>query len=192
MASNPGIDRLIARLETLGKDATKLVKKALAEPLKVVQKAARAGLGASGLRDTNRAIWRSIGRKVYTKGGFITGAKVGFGVGMKNPRQRLGKGETDQAFADRKAKTRNIVSPVAHLLSMGTQHRWTGSVGIRKKLKDGRMVVIGQRNTGNPRQYRGFIKPNPYFRTSTGAATPAAKEAFAGAMDSLVKQTLGK
>ena len=192
MASNPGMDRLISRLETLGKDATKLVKKALAEPLKVVQKAARSGLGASGLNDPNRAIWRSIGRKVFTKGGYITGAKVGFGVGMKNPRQRTTKGETVEQYQDRRAKTRNVVSPVAHLLSMGTAQRWTGAVGIRRKLKEGRTVIVGQRSTGKPRMYRGAIKPNPYFKSSTTGATPAAKEAFETAMDSLVKQTLGK
>lgn len=189
MGSSP-LDPVIQQLDGLGKDATKIVKQSLNAPMKFVQQQARWALGSSGIKDFNRSVWRSIGRKVFTKQGYIVGAKVGIGVGMKNPRQRNYKGETDDQFAARRAKTRNIVSPIAHLLSMGTAERSTGYTTRIKRGKNG--LKVNHDRTGFKYRHTGRINPNHYFKTAVDGATAQAAGMFQDRMRELVAKALGR
>lgn len=191
--SNAQMDDLIARLDTLDKESIKLIKKALSEPLKSVQKAARAGLASSGINDKNKTIWRAIGRRVSSKGGRIVAAKVGIGVGSKNPRQRFSKGESDVSFAKRLLRhAKGLQSPQAHLLSLGTDDRWTGHHRSRIDKTSKYGLSKGGGPNGKPVMFRGRIKPNPYFKRATQAETNHAMQEFQGTMTTLMKQILGK
>lgn len=193
------MEPLIKQLSELGKNATGIVRKALQSPLKIVQEKARQGVASAvRFRDLRGHIAASIGRKVYSARGFIVAGKVGVGVGMKNPRfrnlaghgWRYDKAETfDQYELRAGALTGRRAAFQAHLLSLGTQDRWTGYTTRWKRGADGKKVKDAP--TGHPRRYTGRIIADPYFRNVTSTVGPEAARQFEQSITTEIRKELG-
>lgn len=190
------MDTVVAQLTELGREAPKIVRKSLSAPMRAVQKAAQQAAGAATrFKDTHGNIAASIGRKVYTKQGFIAAAKVGIGVGMKNPRWRekaghgwkYNRAESIGDFFGRTSGKRSVAFQ-AHLLSLGTAQRYTGHRSRSGRDKQGKYITKGK--TKSPVMYRGFITPDQYFRAAISGTESTVTTLFAASLTEQVRKVV--
>jgi plasmid stabilization system protein ParE len=167
-----GDDKLDRQLSQLESGATAVAEKATLAAAKHYEDAIRAAAPVGQPRKYKGrvirpgALRKSIGRRrlVKTREG-ARGAKVGVNV-------------VSRPGSNRRA-------PHGHLVTLGTQDRWTGTSTRRRR--GGRIVT---KITGNARRFRGRVTPRDFVRRGSAAAEPAANVTMARVVDEEVAKRM--
>lgn len=132
-----------------------------------VPRAETPGHGTEGLK-------RSIkGRQTRQRSTGIMTAKVGVKVGASGEEvnaHRWGKEASQQVF---------------HLLALGTKKRYTGSKGVGYRH---RRIV----QTGNPRRYTGFVRPNAFVKRGFAGSSGLALTTMLKKADQVIQKEAAK
>ncbi|AMV16597.1 hypothetical protein [Planctomyces sp. SH-PL14] len=146
--------------------AAAVAKRALRAALKVMETTVAASVEKAKTKGhSEENVRKAIGSRVWSDKRSKMNGKVGVGVGKK----------------------RGTYRPNAVFLATGTQVRWTGSKGIKGKIRERigrghqwktRWVVTRQEQTGNARKYRGRVLRSGLLQRGVRASLPMARRKF--------------